>query len=667
MFVRSKMFRALFLVASLSLLLQSACKPDPEPEGCTATGCEADAFCNAATDQCITELAIEDTALESCLRSSMNKPEGAIPISEARQVTSLICTKAEVSSLAGIEPMTGLTTLSLWESKLVDISPLAGLTALTNLQLGNNDIYDITPLAGLVNLQRLGLQNNQIHDLDSLATLTQLQWLNLDDNNIEVTEPLAGLSALTWLSIEHNPYQSTPTLGNISAAGTEVYKAAGDRLLLRPHPGLLAQGRVQRKGLRYRLADDGTVQLGQIVNGFWQPYIANFSGSLRLHDDGEFHYLTQGLDKAVGYADGDFARLCLGDYAQVCALNLSVKNPQGEDALRWAAPTLRPVYTAQLLLRDSQGRAGALRFKADGDADVYLDPYVFATPNQYDAGSCVFMANSGAMEILIHQDLVPGNFDYMDDTDLSERFLMNGNDYVTRQQMPYFITDLQYVYNSLGGSLLSRDYPFIVGYVNEDDERAEAGDDGASLSCRYNWFDDLPDGWRDMLTPTVPADRGLIFVDPDLDQYSIWKVGLMNDEVIERIKNEIRTKHQPVIVVYNHYRYWHAVIIYGYDDNLSIGECPMVHSTITYFEGDGDDHAAAARIRDAMLAQGGCRQSGVFYVRDSISDGTEQEPYYNYGHNVTDRYSRRVTLHTYDWVKYLANHAYTVQRKGLHE
>lgn len=659
------MFKSLLVVAALPLLLLSACPGEPEPEGCAALGCAADAFCDAASDQCITDLALSDAALESCLRSSMDKPEGAISIKDARQVTSLVCTKAGVESLAGIEPMTGLQTLSLWESKLVDISPLAKLTELSDLQLGNNNIYDITPLEGLNKLERLGLQNNQIHDIDSLVGLVNLKWLNLDDNNIEVTDPLATLTNLTWLSIEHNPYQDTPTLSNISAAGCEVYKA-NHTALLRPVPGLLANGRANLKGLRYHISDDGEVQLAQIVNGFWQPYISAFAGRLRLDDAGEFHYQMQGIDKAVGYVDGDFARLCLGDYAEVCQLNLTVKNPAGEDALRWAAPTLRPVYSAQIILRDAQGRLGDFRLKAEGDADVYLDPYVIATPNQYDAGSCVFMANSGAMEILMHQDLVPGNFDYMDETDLSERFLMNAQEHVTRQQMPYFITDLQYVYNSVGGSLLSREYPFVVGYVDANDNRAEAGDDGASLSCRYNWFDDLPDGWQSQLTPTVLADRGLIFVDPNLDQYSIWKVGLMNDEVIERIKNEIRTKHQPVIVVYNHYRYWHAVIIYGFDDNLSIGECPMVHSTITYFEGDGDDHAAAAKIRDAMLAQGGCRQSGVFYVRDSISDGTADEPYYNYGHNVSDRYSRRVTLHTYDWVKYLANHAYTVQRKTSH-
>ena len=63
-----------------------------------------------------------------------------------------------------------------------------------------------------------------------------------------------------------------------------------------------------------------------------------------------------------------------------------------------------------------------------------------------------------------------------------------------------------------------------------------------------------------------------------------------------------------------------------------------------------------------MTELGGCTDKGVFYVRDSIYDGTSQEPTYNYGNGYSDRYSQRIRTRSYNWIKYLANHAYTVHR-----
>lgn len=651
------------LLVGAGLLLGACPETTEEETGCQALGCAADQFCVVSTDQCISELAIEDDALEACVRETLGQADGPLKVSDARQARSLICTKSGIESLAGIEPMTGLQTLSLWENQVSDLTPLKGLLELFSLQLGNNAISDLGPLSGLTKLQRLGVQNNMIHELTPLSTLINLQWLNLDDNQIEITEALAPLKALTWLSMEHNPYLGTATVDSLQVDGCEVYKRA-PKNSIRPQKALLAASQIDFNQLGYRVGADNSLTLRYFDGAQWQPVMREFAGTLSLAGDGSVLYNLLGFENKVGFVDGERAYICVADSRAACQLNLAVKNPSGEDAQRFGVE-IRPVYSAQLLLRDAQGRPSGLRFKADGDSETSLDPYVISSPNQYDAGSCVFMANTGAMEILMHQDMAPGSFTYLDDTDLSERFLMNGHDHTTAQQVPYFITDLQYIYSSLGGSLLSNEYPFMVGYVTEDaqgnNQRANEGDEGASLSCQYNWFDDLPDSWRDNLTPTVPSDRGLIFVDPNLDQYSIWKVGLMNEEVIERIKHELRTKRQPVIIVYNHYRYWHADIIYGYDDNISIGECPMVKSTLNYF--DDEDPGAAETIRAAMAEQGGCRLGGVFYVRDSIYDGGGDEPYYEYGEGVSDRYSRRVTLHTYDWVKYLANHAYTVQRK----
>jgi len=62
---------------------------------------------------------------------------------------------------------------------------------------------------------------------------------------------------------------------------------------------------------------------------------------------------------------------------------------------------------------------------------------------------------------------------------------------------------------------------------------------------------------------------------------------------------------------------------------------------------------------------GECTDMGIFYVRDSIYDGTSEEPTYHYGgsYHYSDRYSQRIIERTYDWVRHLGNHVYTVHRR----
>ena len=62
---------------------------------------------------------------------------------------------------------------------------------------------------------------------------------------------------------------------------------------------------------------------------------------------------------------------------------------------------------------------------------------------------------------------------------------------------------------------------------------------------------------------------------------------------------------------------------------------------------------------------GGCTDMGIFYVRDSIYPGGAEELTYNYGgpHPYSEKYSKRIIERTYNWVKFLSNHAYAIYRK----
>jgi hypothetical protein len=240
---------------------------------------------------------------------------------------------------------------------------------------------------------------------------------------------------------------------------------------------------------------------------------------------------------------------------------------------------------------------------------------------------------------------------YLGDTDLSERFLMNASEYVPTVQTAWFFTDLVYAYNVLGGSMLDRDYPMATAV------------DGAYLSVAYSWTNDLPDDWEELLVETPPFERTTIFADPLKDDDSQWNVALMDDRHVDRIKYELRMHEAPVIVVYNHYLYWHATMIVGYDDTVETDGCPMVESSVDYFLSEGAD-SYADKITAHMEELGGCTSQGVFYVRDSIYDGDAEGPIYHYGgpSPYDAPYSERIIELDYNWVKFLANHVYVVHR-----
>ena len=163
-----------------------------------------------------------------------------------------------------------------------------------------------------------------------------------------------------------------------------------------------------------------------------------------------------------------------------------------------------------------------------------------------------------------------------------------------------------------------------------------------------------------LLVETPDVERTVVYTDPARDSNSQWNVGLMDESHIEKIKYMLRTRRAPVIVIYNHYLYWHADIIVGYDDSVATSGCPLVESSMDYFDDNGAT-SYTTKIQQHMNDIGDCTDQGIFYVRDSIYEGTIDEPMYTYG-GFDDRYSQRIIERSYNWVKFLGNHAYAVHR-----
>jgi hypothetical protein len=326
----------------------------------------------------------------------------------------------------------------------------------------------------------------------------------------------------------------------------------------------------------------------------------------------------------------------------------------------------------------------ALKEEAEPQGFTDLLPFILRSPNQEDAGSCLYMSLTGIAEwwlAKLHPDL-PRTPD--GPIDLSERYLMNlaGQD-EDQNGIPDWKTDSIYLFNQAGGAPLNRDYRFTRGWYTTDANghyvEAASGAPGAEFGTPFNWIDERGKAGKLELVQLPVFKREVLFADPESNQ---WNTGVMPDDIADRIKTALREKQAPVQVVYNHYGYWHSVFIVGYDDELENGNCSFVTSFLNFMPGraselrreadaetDPQRKAAAeekatryekvTRQAQAAFQRIGCHPKGAFYVRDSIY-GDPTGPVYEYvpgQKGQTAPYGKLTVVHEYDWVRVMANHA----------
>ncbi len=113
----------------------------------------------------------------------------------------------------------GLLTLDLSWKKIENISDIKGLNTLTNLEvlnLWNNRITEIKGLDALTNLEVLNLRNNKIKVIKGLDNLQKLRRLDLANNVISHVESFKYKENLRTFSYTGNPLSTTiyDTFGN---------------------------------------------------------------------------------------------------------------------------------------------------------------------------------------------------------------------------------------------------------------------------------------------------------------------------------------------------------------------------------------------------------------------------------------------------------------------
>jgi hypothetical protein len=117
------------------------------------TDADADADADADTDA-DTDTDRDTDALEGCsgpidfpddelrekVREAIGMPTGDIFSSDVDDLVELTGGPGDISDLTGIQCLTNLTHLDLWDNSIGDISALAGLTNMTHLDLHKNSV-----------------------------------------------------------------------------------------------------------------------------------------------------------------------------------------------------------------------------------------------------------------------------------------------------------------------------------------------------------------------------------------------------------------------------------------------------------------------------------------------------------------------------------------------
>lgn len=307
-----------------------------------------------------------------------------------------------------------------------------------------------------------------------------------------------------------------------------------------------------------------------------------------------------------------------------------------------------------------------------------LIAFITPSPDQEDAGSCLFMSHTGVVEWWLNKIHLPEK-----KIDLSERYFMNlSKASVGDAHVPNWKTDTILRLTELESFPSNNAFRFTKGWYKLDSNGnrvpAIENEENAKYSVKYNWIVDFNsiDGKKYSLPK---FKRDVLFADPESNQ---WNIEVAPKDIVETVKSALKKNKAPVEVIYNHHGFWHAVFIAGYNDHASSEGCHFTTSFHTTMHKKADSFVKEASqttdqnevnkllkkakkyrergdlVKESLEKRGGCRGKGVFYVRDSIYPNTNQKIYdYDLQNQGEETHlNAPVILREYEWLEHLSNH-----------
>ena len=207
---------------------------------------------------------------------------------------------------------------------------------------------------------------------------------------------------------------------------------------------------------------------------------------------------------------------------------------------------------------------------------IELLDYVQEAPDQGETNSCLFVASTGAMELLANRKYGVKNPRPYGRFDLSESFLMHAP--------------------NVGSSKYFWEEPvlkFNKGYGIHIDAWPYDGWDGTEIGRVWSYRD-----WSTMPKVELPKVETI----PLFVKGGRWSTNVLTNSHVDQIKEALWKHKSPVLVNYNDSGFWHVILIVGYDDKIP-GDC---------YEVTAEECAG---------------RQGAFYVRDSFGRVVEVRDY----------------------------------------
>ncbi|MFX1519000.1 MAG: leucine-rich repeat domain-containing protein [Promethearchaeota archaeon] len=121
----------------------------------------------------------------------------------------------KIEEIKGLETLTELNELWLAGNPINEIQGLKHLTSLEELFIYDNQINEIKGLEHNTKLKTLVLRNNQIDEIKGLERLTNLEELDLSNNQIDEIKGLENLTNLKYLFLWKNQINEIKGLENL--------------------------------------------------------------------------------------------------------------------------------------------------------------------------------------------------------------------------------------------------------------------------------------------------------------------------------------------------------------------------------------------------------------------------------------------------------------------
>ncbi|MBA2404666.1 MAG: hypothetical protein H0V66_07835 [Bdellovibrionales bacterium] len=212
--------------------------------------------------------------------------------------------------------------------------------------------------------------------------------------------------------------------------------------------------------------------------------------------------------------------------------------------------------------------------------DSYTDllDYVQPAPDQGKTGTCLFVATTGAIELLMNKQQDLRHPEVMGANDFSEPFLIHAP-YNTPAGKSFFEAPA-YKFNQ-GFTVSAKEWLFLAWIEGRRNMSAWDNQDYSKMS--------------QVEVPKIETIK--LF-----NMESRWATKVLNPTHIQKIKDALIKYESPILVNYNDNNYWHVILIVGYDDKI-----------------EGDCYQTLPEMCN--------RSNGSFYVRDSFGITTEVRDY----------------------------------------